>query len=232
MAGVGGQLSHGFKLSSPGRCCLGRCSALQLKGDGPPLSWAPVPLGTPVWQSGWDLGSSPLPPSRLRANLAPHLAQMYPLLLAPRPTSGRALGCHGHPFPTLQSEGPLQNANSTMILPAADPSRGKVQGTGLAFKALHSSAPAHLSSLLFILSLPHSHTRAARILPIPLHQLFLRSGTPLLLLALFLPEYSCSFSKAQCRGPFSRLISPKSQLSLLFPLWPSSAHPGLLRLLS
>ena len=114
-------------------------------GKWSPLSRAPVPLGTPVWQSGWDLGSSPFPPSRLRANLAPHLAQMYPLLPAPHPTSGRALGCYGHPFPTLQSEGPFQNANSTMILPAADPSQGKVQGTGLAFKALHSSAPAHLT---------------------------------------------------------------------------------------
>ena len=114
-------------------------------GKWSPLSRAPVPLGTPVWQSGWDLGSSPFPPSRLRANLALHLAQMYPLLPAPHPTSGRALGCYGHPFPTLQSEGPFQNSNSTMILPAADPSQGKVQGTGLAFKALHSSAPAHLT---------------------------------------------------------------------------------------
>lgn len=107
-----------------------------------------------------------------------------------------------------------------MILPAADPSQGKLQGTGLAFKALPSLAPAHLSSLLFTLSLPHSYNRAVRILPIPLHQLLLQSGMPLLLLALFLPEYSCSYSKAQRRRPSSRQISPVSQLSLVSPLGP------------
>lgn len=104
-----------------------------------------------------------------------------------------------------------------MILPTADPSQGKLQGTGLAFKALPSLALPTSPASLFTLSLPHSYNRAVRILPIPLHQLLLQSGMPLLLLALFLPEYSCSYSKAQRRGPSSRQIPqyPSCHWSLL-----------------
>ena len=40
-----------------------------------------------------------------------------------------------------------------------------------------------------------------------MHKLFLQSGMPLLLLALFHPEHSCSYYKAQLRGPSSKQTS-------------------------
>ena len=195
-------------------------------GKWPPLSWFPVPLGTPVWLSGWDPGSSPLPPSRLRANLAPHLAQMYPLLPAPHPTSGLPQASFSHA--AVRRTFPKSKLDHDS--PAADPSQ-EASRYWPGLQGLVQLGPC-LSRLLFTFSLPHSYTRAVRIRPIPLHQLFLLSGTPLLRLVLFLPEYSCSYSKAQRRGPSSRQISPISKLSLVSLLGPSPAHAGLLRLLS
>lgn len=101
----------------------------------------------------------------------PDSGQIFPLVLpkfihftpAPRLAFAGLWVATCHPFPMLQLEGPCQNANLIMFLPAENPPQGKVQRTGLAFKALHSSAPAHLSSLLLTLSLPHRYFQTFRI---------------------------------------------------------------------
>ena len=115
-------------------------------GKWPPLSWFPVPLGTPVWLSGWDPGSSPLPPSRLRANLAPHLAQMYPLLPAPHPTSGLPQASFSHA--AVRRTFPKSKLDHDS--PAADPSQEAsrywpgLQGLVQLGPCLPLQAPLHL----------------------------------------------------------------------------------------
>lgn len=84
--------------------------------------------------------------------------------------------------------------------------KGRFRVPGLAFKALHSSTTAHLTSLFLTFPLPHSHDKLSRFF-IPLHKVFLQSAMPLLSPALLHPEHSFSNCKTQLRDTSSKKLS-------------------------
>ena len=93
-------------------------------GKWPPLSWFPVPLGTPVWLSGWDPGSSPLPPSRLRANHAPHLAQIVSASPSPMSNLWQGSGLPQASFSHAAVRRTFPKRKLDHDSPAADSSQG------------------------------------------------------------------------------------------------------------
>lgn len=162
---------------------MGKWSSL----PGPQFPWEPRPGGH---------RRSPLPPSRLWANLPSHLAQICSL--HPCPRSSLLQGSGLPPailFPCCSWKHLLKCKFDHVtpllkILP-----QGRFKMLSLAFKDLHS--------LLCTLSLPKA-TADFQNSPIPLDKLFLQSGMSLLLFVLFHPEHSYSYCKAQLRGPSTK----------------------------
>lgn len=165
---------------------MGKWSSL----PGPQFPWEP--------RSGGHRRSS-LPPSRRWANLPSHLAQICSLHPCPRSSLSQGSGLPpAILFPCCSWKHLLKHKFDHVTPLLKIRPQGRFKMLNLAFKALHSSAASSEPSPC------PTATADFQDSPIPLDKWFLQSGMSLLLLALFHPEYSYSYCKAQLRGPSTK----------------------------